>query len=114
MKNRCAVALLVVSLVAGVYAADPPKTREVQADPVQRAAMDKLSRQGAEINEAQARLEAAIKAHRAETAAIMSSIRAAHALAPGEDFTAYDQARGVFTVTLATDAPAGAPPVAGK
>lgn len=103
MKNRYAALLLVVSLAAGAYAADPPKTREIQADPVQRAAMEKLSRQGAEIDEEWRRVQARIKAHQAESAAIMSSIRASLGLASSEQFSAYDQARGVFTVTEASE-----------
>ncbi len=100
--------ILTLGLVAGAFAAEPSRTREVKAGAIHRAAMDKLSRQGSELDEAAKILNARYDAHRAETAAIMSDMRAAFGLVEGEDFTAYDPQKGVFTVTIK---PAPAPSV---
>lgn len=99
----------VVALALGAFIAHGSESREVQADALDKAAMGKLARTGAEIEDAKRRVEAAMKAHRDETAAITSLLRAKHRLLPGEEFVNYDTTRGVFTVAFV-----GTATVAGK
>jgi hypothetical protein len=99
MKSMLHGVLLVALLGVGAacMGAPDPSTREVKADALEKAAMDKLSAQRAEIDAALEQVRARQKAHQAETAAIMSLLGATH-LRPGEEFVSYKA--GVFTIAL--------------